>query len=151
MLEGNNRRHSPIRFIVTGGQFTSDRTYPGAEGNARYAKERAEIIDFIRHHQIPGVIILSGDVHYTELTRRDDLLDYPLYELTSSPLSSGAHSRPLGDDPHRIEGTAVQTQNYCQIAITGPADDRVITITAHDTAGTVIWTHTIRANELRIP
>jgi alkaline phosphatase D len=151
MHEGNNRRHSPIRFIVTGGQFTSDRTYPGAEGNHRYARERAEILDFIRHHRIPGVIFLSGDVHYTELVRRDDLLDYPLYELTSSPLAAGAHSRPLGDDPYRIAGTAVQTQNYCRIALSGPADDRVVTITCHGADGALLWTHAIRVNDLQIP
>ena len=151
LREGNNRRHSPIRFIVTGGQFTSDRTYPGAEGHAVFPDEREEILHFIRDHQIPGIIILSGDVHYTELTRRTDLLHYPLYELTSSPLSSGAHTRDLSDDPARIPGTAVQKPNYCRVALSGPAEDRLITLTSHDADGTLIWTHEIRANDLRWP
>jgi alkaline phosphatase D len=151
LKEGNNVRHSPIRFIVTGGQFLSDRSYPGSEGHSRYQAERAEILDIIRTHRIPGVIILSGDVHYTELARRTDLLPYPLYELTSSPLSSGAHSRTLHDDPARIEGTGVQTQNYCQIALSGPPNDRVITITCYDKTGAQLWSQIIRANDLKWP
>jgi alkaline phosphatase D len=151
MLEGNNRRHSPIRFIVTGGQFLSERLYPGSEDHHRYQRERQEIIDLIRTHRIPGVIILSGDVHYTELVRRDDLLPYPLYELTSSPLSSGAFSRTLEPVPGRIEGTAVQDQNYCKIAISGPAAERVITITCYSKTGEQLWQQVIQVNDLRWP
>jgi alkaline phosphatase D len=151
MLEGNNRRHSPIRFIVTGGQFLSERLYPGSEDHHRYQRERQEIIDLIRTHRIPGVIILSGDVHYTELVRRDDLLPYPLYELTSSPLSSGAFSRTLEPVQGRIEGTAVQDQNYCKIAISGPAAERIITITCYSKTGELLWQQVIQANDLRWP
>ncbi len=151
LLEGNNRRHSPIRFIVTGGQFLSERLYPGSEDHHRYQREREEILDFIRIHRIPGVILLTGDVHYTELVRRDDLLPYPLYELTSSPLSSGVHSRPLEPKPGRIEDTVVQTQNYCQVAVTGPRDDRLITITCYSRTGEQLWQREIRANDLRWP
>jgi alkaline phosphatase D len=150
MNEGNNRRHSPIRFIVTGGQFLSDRTYPGAEGHAVYPHERDELIAFIREHRISGVIFLSGDVHYTELLRRTDLLSYPLYELTSSPLSSGAHSRDLGRVPERVEGTLVQDQNYCRIAITGPRNARLITLTCYDKTGAQLWRQVIPVADLQV-
>ncbi len=151
MKEGNNTRHSPLRFIVTGGQFLSERVYPDSEAHSRYVAERAEILEIIRQHQIPGVILLTGDVHYTELARRTDLLPYPLYELTSSPLSSGAHSRPLHADPNRIEGTAVQSQNYCKVAISGPVDDRIVTITCFNPAGEQLWQQVIRARDLAWP
>ncbi len=151
LLEGNNRRHSPIRFIVTGGQFLSERIYPGSEGHSRYTREREEIIDFIRTHRIPGVIFLTGDVHFTELTRRDDLLPYPLYELSSSPLASGAHTRPLEPDPGRVEGTVVQSQNYCQIAVSGPPDNRLVTITSHSPTGEELWRREIWLNDLQWP
>lgn len=151
LREGNNRRHSPLRFIVTGGQFLSERFYPGSEDHHRYQQERQEILDFIRTHRIPGVILLSGDVHYTELVRRDDLLPYPLYELTSSPFSSGAHTRKLEPATGRIEGTVVQDQNYCQVAVSGPPNDRLITITCFSKTGEQLWQHEIRANDLRWP
>lgn len=151
LKEGNNARHSPVRFIVTGGQFLSDRTYPGSEGHSRYQAERDEILEIIRTHQIPGIIFLTGDVHYTELAKRTDLLPYPLYELTSSPLASGAHSRTLHEDPNRIEGTAVQTQNYCKVSISGPPADRLITITSFDKTNKQLWQQVIRANDLKWP
>jgi alkaline phosphatase D len=151
LLESSNRRHSPIRFIVTGGQFLSERFYPGSEDHHRYQRERQEILDLIRTHRIPGIIFLTGDVHYTELVRRDDLLPYPLYELTSSPISSGAHTRELPPVSGRIDGTVVQDQNYCQIGVTGPADDRLITIRCFDKSGAQLWRQEIRANDLRWP
>jgi alkaline phosphatase D len=151
MNEGNNRRHSPLRFIVTGGQFLSERAYPGSEDHLRYAAERAELIQFIKDHRIGGVVLLSGDVHYTELQRRTDLLPYPLYELTSSALSSGPHTGKLPPSPTRVEGTLVQANNYCRIAVSGPTDARIITLTSHDPSGAQLWQHVIRASDLQWP
>lgn len=151
MKEGNNIRHSPIRFIVLGTQFLSDRLYSDSEGHSRFKAERDEILEIIRTHQIPGVIFLSGDVHYTELVKRTDLTPYPLYELSSSPMASGALSRELHADPNRIEGTAVQTQNYCRIALSGPPSDRLITITCYSKTNEQLWQQVIRANDLKWP
>lgn len=34
-----------------------------------------------------GVLFISGDVHFGEITRYDCALDYPLYDITSSGLT----------------------------------------------------------------
>ncbi len=149
--EGGARRHTPLRFIVTGGQFLSENDYPGAEGHVTYAEERAELLQFIRDHKIGGVVFLSGDVHYTELTRREDLLPYPLYELTSSPLTSGAHTRSINPSPGRLAETVVQEQNYCQVFVSGPPKDRTVTLRCHDRAGALKWEHTFKVADLAWP
>lgn len=50
-------------------------------------------IAFVRHNSFPaltlqrnGVIFISGDVHFGEITRYDCSVGYPLYDVTSSGL-----------------------------------------------------------------
>jgi alkaline phosphatase D len=147
--EGGARRHQRLTFIATGGQFLSRRTSPGSEDHHRYQAERAEIIDFIRANRIGGVVFLTGDVHYSEVLRRDDLVPYPLYEFTSSSLTAGAHTRPLPDDPGRV--LAVQRNNYCRIAVSGPPVSRSLVYTVHDETGAELARKEVPLAELEWP
>lgn len=147
--EGGARRHLRLTFICTGSQFLSERLYPGSEDHHRYPAERDEIIDFIRANRIGGVVFLSGDVHYTEVLRRDDRLPYPLYEFTSSSLTAGAHTRELAPDAGRQ--LAVQQNNYSRIAVAGQAANRVLTFTTHDATGTELGRVTVKLSTLDWP
>lgn len=50
--------------------------------------EYQEIVDYIRTEKIEGVIFLNGDRHHTAFFKHTEDKCYPLYEFTSSPLSS---------------------------------------------------------------
>lgn len=147
--EGGARRHQRLTFIATGSQFLAERTYPGSEDHHRYQAERAEILDFIRENKIGGVIFLSGDVHYTEVLRRDGLLPYPLYEFTSSSLTAGSHTRELPADPGRL--LAVQRNNYCRISLSGPSEARRLLFTSHDETGAELARHELDLSALAWP
>ncbi|BET68009.1 alkaline phosphatase D family protein [Opitutales bacterium ASA1] len=150
LLQAKQLRHYPFKFVVTGGQVLT--SFGGAsETFALFPDERARILRFIRDHDIPGVVFLSGDVHFTELARTE-IGGRAVYELTSSPLTSGAWSsadRVRGPDPLRVEGTLFAEQNFCRLAVTGPRDARVLTIQCFDSAGALRWTHDIAASELQ--
>jgi alkaline phosphatase D len=64
-----------------------------------YATERAEIFEFIRQRNIPGVVILSGDQHWSSLVRHDPL---GIVEFTASPLAQEVRGRPPTNDPRLI-------------------------------------------------
>ncbi|MBC8011247.1 MAG: alkaline phosphatase D family protein [Burkholderiales bacterium] len=147
--EGGARRHLKLTFIATGSQFLSERFYPGSEDHARYPAEREEIIEFIRANKIGGVVFLSGDVHYTEVMRRDGKLPYPLYEFTSSALTAGAHTGKLPEDAGRL--LAVQQNNYSRIAVSGPPDARVLLFTTHDPAGAELGRVSVNVADLAWP
>lgn len=149
--ESNNTRFIRFVFVCTGSQFLTMRDFPSSEDHNRYKRERDEILAVIRDHDIPGVVFITGDVHYTELRKKENLLSYPAYELTSSSISAGPHTGKLAEDPSRIEGTAFQENNYCKVAVSGPANDRVATITCHNRDGAVQWTQVIRAADLVPP
>uniref|UniRef100_A0A6B2L735 PhoD-like phosphatase metallophosphatase domain-containing protein n=1 Tax=Arcella intermedia TaxID=1963864 RepID=A0A6B2L735_9EUKA len=54
--------------------------------------ERLSLI--IKTHSVPGVILLSGDVHHAEILKDScDELDYPLYEITSSGMTHSFYSQ----------------------------------------------------------
>jgi alkaline phosphatase D len=147
--EGGARRHQKLTFIATGAQFLSERTYPDSEDHHRFQAERAEILDFIRANRIGGVVFISGDVHYSEVLRRDAPLPYPLYEFTSSSLTAGAHTRELPADPGRV--LAVQQNNYARIALSGSPDARLLTFTVHDATGRELARHTVPVADLAWP
>jgi alkaline phosphatase D len=151
LLQAKSLDHYTFKFIVTGGQVIT--SFGGSSETFDYFRhEREEILQFIKDHQITGVIFLSGDVHFSELAREKiDETQY-VYELTSSPLSSGVSSRAAkerADDPQRVPGTFLNDQNYCAVAISGPKDDRSVTISCFDKTNTKRWEHVIKASELK--
>jgi alkaline phosphatase D len=95
---------------------------------------------------------ISGDVHFPELARKKITDTQWVYELTSSPLSSGVSnlgSTERASDPHRVEGTLVPDQNFCVLNVTGPKEDRQVVITCIDKQGVTRFTKVIKASELK--
>jgi alkaline phosphatase D len=139
---------APFKFIVLGGQFLKDHNY---ESFKNYPADRIRLLGFLERHQIGGVIFLTGDRHFTELRRVERKGSYPLHELTSSPLTSGIAVRAVQEeqnDPQRVPGTLVDTQNFCQIEVSGPRLDRVLVMRSIDQEGRERWTHELRASDL---
>ncbi|XP_010494174.1 PREDICTED: uncharacterized protein LOC104771354 [Camelina sativa] len=56
------------------------------ESWARFPKERKRLFQLISDTKRNGVIFISGDVHFGEITRYDCSVGYPLYDVTSSGL-----------------------------------------------------------------
>ncbi|MFN3593819.1 MAG: alkaline phosphatase D family protein [Thiobacillaceae bacterium] len=140
-----------FKFIAAGSQLLND-GHP-FEGWHNFPAEREAFLAWLRRQNIPGVVFLSGDRHFTELIRREVKDLYPLYELTCSPLTAVAHSpqdKEL-DNPLRVRGTLVTQRNFCSIDVTGPADDRRLVLRSHDSDGRLLWERVLRAAELRRP
>ena len=151
LLAAQINEHCTFKFIATGGQVITD--FGGAsETFAYYPEERADLLKFIVDHHITGVIFLTGDVHFTELARKKISDTQWVYELTSSPFSSGVSNLGTTEriaDPHRVEGTLVPDQNFCVLSVTGPKNDRAVVITCIDRQGATRFTKTIKASELK--
>lgn len=121
------------------------------EGFGAFAGEQRELLDFLREAKIEGVLFLSGDRHHTELIRREEPGLYPLYDFTSSPLTSGAGgSDREADNPARVPGTWVRnTRNFGLLEVAGKRGERVLTLRTLDAQGKELWRHEIREGELR--
>lgn len=138
-----------FKFIVIGNQMINE--YSRYESYASYEGEYRALLDWISNSGVAGIIILSGDRHFTELLKLDLPHHYPLYELTSSPLTSRA-STNIGSEtnnPLRVPGTKVTGErNFAIIGVTGPRQERVLTLQCLNAKGETRWKHEIKRAEL---
>jgi phosphodiesterase/alkaline phosphatase D-like protein len=74
-----------IRILGSSIQFISE--FSGAEAWANFPHEKRRLLNLIADANARGIIIVSGDRHWAELSRLDRIGLYPLYDLTSSALT----------------------------------------------------------------
>jgi alkaline phosphatase D len=137
-----------FKFICVGSQVLDDSYY--GESYAKYPVERNNLFDFIAAHNIKGVILLTGDRHYSELSKRN-WKGYTLYDFTSSPLTSvvinyrhvkGYHNT------YNVPGSLIYKRNFGKISLSGPAGNRVCKLALYNNVGKKLWSYDINSNEL---
>ena len=141
-----------FKIVAGGGQFWNPLVF--YEGLGNFPAEQKELLDFLREARIEGVVFLSGDRHHTELLKRQEPGMYPLYEFTSSPLTSGgSRIEKEANNPARVPGTWVTggVRNFGLIEVSGKPDARVLTLRTLDADGKELWKHEIREGELKFP
>ncbi len=140
-----------FKLIVVGNQVLNEVSpYESLRGFA----DTDALLAWLASARIEGVVLLSGDRHHTELLRAPREGLYPLYELTSSPLTSRVHrfdeEHPEHDNPRRVPGTLVQEHNFAVLRVHGPRADRKLALEARDRTGRVLWTHEVARRELSL-
>jgi alkaline phosphatase D len=74
-----------VRLFGSSLQVLAD--FTGWESWVGFARDHQRLIDLIRRRNANGVVFLSGDIHYAELSKLDVNVPYPLWDLTSSGLT----------------------------------------------------------------
>ena len=137
-----------FKFVAVGGQVISN----GAvyENYATYPEERKYLLDKIREAKIEGVIFLDGDRHHTILSKMQETKNvYPLYDLTCSSLTAGVNNDNEPYNSFKLEETFVNVNNFGMLNVTGPTNDRELTIQIFDKDGKELWIKSIKANDLK--
>ncbi|MBK6628478.1 MAG: alkaline phosphatase family protein [Flavobacteriales bacterium] len=129
-----------FKFVAVGGQVLS--TAPDFENYATFPRERRELLDRIDREGITGVVFLTGDRHFTELSRMDLPDGRWILDLTASPLTSGTYG-PTSSNALQVEGTLLQERGFCTLNVSGPKGQRILTIQAFDTQGAEKWSRSI--------
>ncbi len=133
-----------FKVICIGGQFlNSEAVY---ENYANYAKEKSYIIELLQANKINNVVFLSGDRHCGEISKWTNG-NYTLYDLTSSPLTSGASDMSTEKNQYRMEGTIVPERHFAMIKVVGPRKDRKLSVSYYNTQGQLIFEKPITFNE----
>lgn len=84
-LEGQLKIEADVRIIGSSTQFGI--SYNGYEAWANFPYERKKLMKLIKSTKANGVVFISGDVHYAELSRLQIAEAYPIYDLTSSGIT----------------------------------------------------------------
>lgn len=111
-LEAQLRMPADVRIIGSSLQVLAD--FPGWEAWINYARDHQRLVELIRATRANGVIFISGDTHYAELSRLDVNVPYPLFDLTSSGLTEVWHVLPPND--LRV-GEAIREANFGVVEI----------------------------------
>ncbi|MFM8807018.1 MAG: glycerophosphodiester phosphodiesterase family protein, partial [Sphingomonadales bacterium] len=85
-LEEQLRQPADLRLICSGSQFGIE--FNGYEAWANFPHEQERLCRLIRDTRAEGVLFLTGDVHYGEISRLRSPGLYPLYDITSSGITS---------------------------------------------------------------
>ncbi|MFN0159310.1 MAG: alkaline phosphatase D family protein [Bacteroidota bacterium] len=139
---------APFKIVASGNQMLNP--ISSHESFAKYSHEQRELLGWIKEQKIAGVVFLSGDRHHTELIKIEDSTFYPLYDFTSSPLTSGlGNPEHELDNPERVAGTLVRDKrNFGLLKFDGPRTNRRLTMECYDSGDSLRWTRTVMAKDL---
>lgn len=154
LLDALANSRAPFKIIASGSQVLNP--YQRFENASLHPTEINALIDGIKLRKIEGVLFLSGDRHHTELiVKADDPHFYPLYDFTSSPLTSGPSASSAKEEqhnPYRVDGTFVTgKRNYGKISVSGAYGHRKMKLETFGVDGALIWEKEILAQDLKIP
>lgn len=117
-----------------------------------FPAEYQAFMDFLADNKIPGVLLLTGDRHHSEIIKVDRPGAYPLYDITVSPLTSGTHVFGAAEknNPYRVYGLD-QQQNYARFSFAGKTGDRTLTVSFFGVKGEAYGSWSIHEKELKNP
>jgi alkaline phosphatase D len=132
--------NAPFKLVAVGSQVLN--TAAVYENYATIAAERAELLRRIEAEGIKGVVFLTGDRHFTQLSALRLKDGRIVHDLTVSPLTSGVHN-PQEQNDHQVEGTQVVQRNFATLTFRGKRRERVMDIRVFDATGTLLWERTM--------
>ncbi|MCB9185985.1 MAG: alkaline phosphatase family protein [Flavobacteriales bacterium] len=131
-----------VVLVGTGYQFVSDR-HP-FETWGHFPSERERMLRLIKETGVRGVIFISGDRHFAELSelKREDLT-YPIYDFTSSGLTH-ANNVMIEKNPYRI--ARYLRRNFGMFLFDWK--NQTVILQAHKLSGKVAFSRRIKFEEL---
>lgn len=149
LIDALKSSHATFKFVASGSQILNPTG--GYENLINFPQERELLLKRIEEEKITGVIFLTGDRHFSEISQLTLPNGQKVYDITSSPLTAGPFTAAEERDrnPLRVATTLTPQRNFLLLSISGPERERVLTITAYSSKGERLWTHSISARELR--
>ncbi len=97
-------KKADVRIIGSSTQF--GHSYNGYESWNNFPSEKKHMFELIQETKANGVLFISGDVHYAELSEVRMPGFYPIYDLTASGISQSWHFAT--PNTNRIEGPVME-------------------------------------------
>lgn len=132
-LEAQLREPADLRLVVSSIQVHADGH--GWEAWRTLPLERERLYRLIGETGANGVVFVSGDRHSSGLYVREDVADYPLYEITSSSLNMSFSEENNEAGPHRL-GAMYAPVNFGVVGLDWQAG--ALSLQIKDEAGAVV-------------
>ncbi len=146
-LEQQLRQPAEVRVIASSIQCVSEAA--GQETWSNLPHERQRLFDLIAKTKATGVVVISGDRHWAELSVDKDSTPYPIYDVTSSSFNQ-IHPRgtPTENKLRAIPAT-YHRENFGEIFIDWDQADPSLRLRVLDIDGAVKIETTVRLSQLR--
>jgi alkaline phosphatase D len=122
--------------------------FAGWEGWINYAQDHQRLFDTIRRTRASGLICLSGDTHYGEISKLETNVPYPIWDFTSSGLTEVWPVLP----PNALRvGEAFRARNFGLITLDWSTRGRAsIKVDINNEQGVTQLTQTLNLSQLRV-
>jgi alkaline phosphatase D len=140
------REPADLRIIGTSIQFAHQ--HNGWESWTNFPHEVHRMVDLIKDCNANGVVFISGDVHWGELSVLRPPSGYPLYDVTASGINQEWDE--LEPNQNRI-GEACMDHHFGMIEIDWTRADPAMSLRIHDYSGRARVRKTVRQSELKLP
>ncbi|MEQ3652643.1 MAG: alkaline phosphatase family protein, partial [Glaciecola sp.] len=107
--------------------------------------DRQRLFDLIKKHKVNGVMIISGDTHWGEISKYQETMDYPLWDITSSGLTE--EWKQVSPNKHRVSGASSDV-NFGFINVDWEPADPKIHFGLRDLNGNIVMEQNITLSSL---
>lgn len=134
-LEAELRKPAEVRVMVCSFQFISE--FHGGEAWANFPHEKIRMLELISKTKANGVVFISGDRHWAELSKMPGLAGETFYDVTSSSLTQNHPRGTPTPNKYRDVSTTYHKPNMGMILIDWKNPRPEITLQVLDTNATV--------------
>lgn len=146
-LERQLRIPAELRIIASSIQCLS--AAAGQETWSNLPHERERLFQLIDDTHAGGVLLISGDRHWAELSMVADDVPYPLYDLTSSSFNQ-LHTRGTPtDNKYRTGSPTYHRENFGSITVNWERSDPEVVLQVLDLQSKVQIEKVLRLSELQ--
>ena len=142
-IKAQLKKNAKVRIIASSIQFSHE--YNGYESWTNFPHERKKMLNTIHNTKAEGVIFITGDVHWGEISKLKTGGLYPIYDVTSSGLTQKWYKTE--NNKNRVSGK-VRSNNFGLIEINW-SDETKISLRVLNKKGKTRLSHNILLKNLQ--
>lgn len=145
-LEEQLKVPAELRIVASSIQCVSQDA--GQETWSNLPRERERFFGLVRKTRANGVLIISGDRHWSELSVYRQRMPYPIYDLTSSSFNQLHKRGTPTENRFRHLPTTYHKENFGAITIDWDRPDPSIELQIRDMQNEVVLSKSLRLRQL---
>ncbi|MEO0900151.1 MAG: alkaline phosphatase D family protein [Bacteroidota bacterium] len=142
-LKETLKKPADVRIVASSNQFSHE--YNGWESWTNVPSEQKKFIELIKETKANGVVFISGDVHWGEISKMPVDDGYPLYDVTSSGITQ---TWDIIEPNKNRMGEAIPQNNVGLIEITKSSDGVQLQLALIDSSASAVQTHDLKLPEI---